>query len=64
MIANHQDPKPNSVAERFKFNNRDQKPEKSIAEYIAELRRLAKHCNYVMILLEMLDILQDQLDCG
>ena len=63
-MANHQDPKPNSIAERFKFNNRDRKPEKSVAEYIAELRRLAKHCNYVMILLEMLDILQDQLDCG
>ena len=38
MMTNHQDPNPNSITERFKFNNPDWKPEESIAEYIAELR--------------------------
>ena len=60
-MANHQDPKPNSIAKRFKFNNRDRKPEESIAEYIAELRQLAEHCNYGTILQDML---RDRLVCG
>ena len=54
MMKNHHNPKPNSIAERFKFNNRDQKPEDSIAEYIVELRRYAEKCNYVMISQDML----------
>ena len=61
MVANHQDPKPNSIAKRFIFNNRDQKPEQPIAEYIAKLRRLNEHCNYGTILQDML---RDQLVCG
>ena len=40
MMVNHQDPKPNPIAERFKFNNRDRKPEKSRAEYISIGRTL------------------------
>ena len=48
MMVNHQDPKPNSIAERFKFNNRDRKPEKSIAEYILELRQLAEHYGTIL----------------
>ena len=49
MMTNHQDPKPNSIAERFKLNNRDRKLEESIAKYTAELRHLTEHCNYDMI---------------
>ena len=60
MMTNHQDPKPNSIAKIFKFNNRDRKPEESIAEYIAEPRQLAEHCNYGTILQYML---RDQLVC-
>ena len=37
MMTNHQDPKPNPIAERLKFNNQDRKPEESIAEYIPQL---------------------------
>ena len=61
MMANHQDPKPNSRAERFKFNNCDQKPGESITEYIAKLRRLTEHCNYSTILQNMQ---RDRLFCG
>ena len=60
-MTNHQDPKPNSIAERLKFNNHDGKLEESIAEYIAELSQLAEHCNYGSILQDML---QDRLVCG
>ena len=61
MMTNHKDPKPNSIAERSKFNNRDRKPGQSIAEYIAELRRLTAHCNFGTILQDML---RDRLFCG
>ena len=54
MMTNHQDPKPNSIAEIFRFNIGDQKLEESIAEYIVELRRLAEHCNHGKILHGML----------
>ena len=60
-MANHQDPKPNSIAEIFKFNNRDRKPEESIAEYIAGFTRAVEHCNYGTILQDMLG---DRLVCG
>ena len=61
MMTNHQDPKPNSIAKRLKFSNHDGKLEESIAEYIAELSQLAEHCNYGLILQDML---QDRLVCG
>ena len=61
MMTNHQDPKPNSIAKIYKFNNCDWKLEESIAEYILELRWLAEHCNYGTILKYML---QDRLVCG
>ena len=61
IIIKHQDAKPDSIAENFKFINRDRKPEESIAEYFAELRLLAEHCNYDTI---FQDMLRDQLICG
>ena len=61
MMKNHQDPKPNSIVERFQFNNRNRKQEESIAECIAELRRLAEHFNYGTILKDML---RERLVCG
>lgn len=32
--------------QRFRFNSRSRKPGESVAAYVAELRRLAEHCNY------------------
>ena len=61
MMTNHQDPKPNLVAERFKFDNCDRQRGESRIEHIAKLQRLAEHWNYGTI---HQDILWDWLVCG
>ena len=50
-----------STPQRFKFNSRIRKSSESIAEYVAELRKLALHCDYKDALSEML---RDRLVCG
>ena len=37
---------PNIIAERFKFHQRNQREGESIAQYIAELRKLSTHCEF------------------
>ena len=49
------------IAERFKFFKRVQQEKESVADYIAELRKLSKTCNFG----DYLDTaLRDQLVCG
>ncbi|XP_071944698.1 uncharacterized protein [Antedon mediterranea] len=45
-LTTHLCPKPSEIAERFRFYKREQHSGESIASYIAELRRLAIHCNF------------------
>ena len=45
-LTKHYDPKPLLIAERFHFHKRNQASGESVTEYIAELRRLATHCNF------------------
>ena len=45
-LTNHYSPPPSEVMQRFRFNSRERKESESIAEYMAELRRLAEGCNY------------------
>ena len=61
VLKKHFDPKPAVIAERFKFHKRDQLPGESLADYIAELRRLATHCEFGEYLN---DALRDRLVCG
>ena len=61
ILKKHFDPKPAVIAERFKFHKRDQLPGESLADYIAELRRLATHCEFGEYLN---DALRDRLVCG
>ena len=61
VLKEHFEPKPIIVAERFYFHQRSQGPTETIAEYIAELRRLAKSCEYGEFLEESL---RDRLVCG
>ena len=42
----HYAPKPMVIAERFHFHRRNQHSGESIAEYVAELRKLALHCEF------------------
>ena len=60
-LKHHFEPKPLVIAERFHFHQRSQAMGESIAEYVAELRRLTTHCQYGTHLNEAL---RDRLVCG
>jgi len=45
-LRQHFDPKPIVIAERYDFYKRDQAARERISEYLAELRRMATHCNF------------------
>ena len=61
VLKKHYDPKPLVIAERYTFNQRNQRQGESVAEYVAELRRLATTCNFGTFLE---DALRDRLVCG
>lgn len=61
LMLDHRRPKPNPIAERFKFNSRNRLPDESIADYVAELRRLTEYCEFGQTLSDML---RDRLVCG
>lgn len=61
LMQNHMNPNPNVISERYKFNSRDRKPNESIAEYVAEIRRRTEFCNYGP---SLSDMLRDRLVCG
>ena len=46
VLQSHFQLKPMLIAERFHFHRRDQVPDESIAEYVAELCRLSTHCKF------------------
>ena len=60
-LTEHYDPKPLIIVERYHFHKRNQASGESIAEYVAELRRLAARCNFGAYLE---DALRDRLVCG
>ena len=45
-LKSHYDPKPSFLAQRCTFKKRRQLPTESVTEFIAELRRLALHCQF------------------
>ena len=45
-LDGHFAPKPLVIAERYRFNKRDQRPGEPLNDYVAELRRLARHCEF------------------
>ena len=60
-MKEHFEPKPIRAAERYYFRQRLQAPGESIADYVAELRRLSTHCQFDGFLE---DELCNQLVCG
>ena len=46
VLKIHLNPKPIEIAERYKFYLRGQLEGESLKQYIAELRKLAEHCNF------------------
>ena len=45
LVEGHFEQKPIIIAERFHFHKRNQAAGESVAQFIAELRRLARHCD-------------------
>ncbi|KAL5463984.1 hypothetical protein EMCRGX_G032937, partial [Ephydatia muelleri] len=60
-LVEHFEPKPLVIAERFRFYRRTQEEEESVTEFLAQLRRLATHCQFGAFLEEAL---RDRLVCG
>ena len=60
-LRHHFEPQPLVIAERFHFHRCNQASGESISEYVAELRRLATHCDFGNYLEEAL---RDCLICG
>ena len=60
-LAEHFNPKPIIIIERYHFHKHDQAPTESLAEYVAELCRLAARCNFGTYLD---DARRDRLVCG
>ena len=54
VLTEHYSPKPTEVMQRFRFNSRARKEGESVAEYVAELRKLTEFCNYGVALNKML----------
>lgn len=61
LLKGHFEPKPLVIAERFHFHKRNQAASESVAKFIAELWRLARHCEFKTFLEEAL---RDRFVCG
>ena len=61
LMQDHLKPKPNEIAERFRFFKRDRKTGESVNQYIAELRKASEHCGFADKLDEYL---RDRFVCG
>ena len=61
VLQGHFQPKPLVIAERFKFHQRNQSESESVVQYLAELRKLAKTCEFKAFLEEAL---RDRFVCG
>ena len=59
LVKNHFAPPPSEIMQRFNFHTRSQQGE-SVAEFVAELRRLSEFCNFQDTLESML---RDRLVC-
>ncbi len=60
-LQQHYSPAPSEIVERFKFYSRSRRAGESVADFLAQMRSLAQHCNYGASLDTML---RDRLVCG
>ncbi|XP_061729033.1 uncharacterized protein LOC133533960 [Cydia pomonella] len=61
IMQEHVEPKPSFMAERYRFRLRRQGEDETVAQYLTELKRLSKHCEFES---SLEDNLRDQLTCG
>ena len=45
-LQNHLQPKPTIIGERYKFHQRNQNQDETVAAYLAALRRAAAECQF------------------
>ncbi|KRX72206.1 hypothetical protein T06_255, partial [Trichinella sp. T6] len=60
VLNDHFAPQPSEIVNRHIFHQRKQRPGETVAEFIADLRRLAQGCNFV----DLETMLRDRLVCG
>ena len=61
LVEHHRNPKPSVIVRRYNFNSRMKQPGESIADYTAELRKIAEDCAFGETLEDML---RDRIVCG
>ena len=61
LVERHRNPKPSVIVRRYNFNTRMKQPGESVADYTAELRKIAEHCSFGNTLEDML---RDRIVCG
>ena len=61
VLKNHFEPKLLEIVEHFNFNRKQQGPEETVSQYVAELHRLSTYCNYGAFLNAAL---RDRFVCG
>ena len=61
LVRDHHTPPPSAIVQRFRFHSRTQKEGETIADFIADLRKLSEHCDFADTLDHML---RDRLVCG
>lgn len=59
-VNNHLQPKPNIIAERYKFNSAKQSYGEKVVDYVPQLKRITANCDYK----DKLDDLRDALVIG
>ena len=60
-LKTHFEPKPSIIAQRFRFHQKKQEPNELVSQFSAELRHLARDCEFGAYLP---DALRDQFVCG
>ena len=60
ILKDHYQPKPTVIVERFNFHSRYRKQEETVANFVADLRKLAGHCQFGD---SLSDMLRDRLVC-
>ena len=62
LLTNHLEPEPLVISERFHFHRRAQREDESVADFGAELRRLAACCSFQEAVLD--ETIRDRFVCG
>ena len=61
LVEKHHNPEPSATVQRFKFHSRSRQPKENVAQYVAELRRIAERCRFGD---NLENVLCDRLVCG